>query len=304
MKSTSRLHTGNLFVLTVFLSQIILGCTGEPSFVETSAPESRIVVLTDSQDNCDSSQSIDHTFTTEYSRSKKTSWSVEGKTGVGGKIPLGFFVPSLDIEAAVTSRYGSEDTRTWVSTYSHNYTIPGQMKTVMAAYYQETTQKGIINYFNKQIEYEYPAELIWLGARKADIPCNQPGPIIIMCAQPIGGAPSTVPEQVAALEGNWRLRSPSNGELSQINIDIQGFQVLIHVWANGASDVADWGIQPQCTWSDRMEVTFDHLRYKTTTLTLRLASAGRLHVTAVDRYIDPPVFIPAQTTEYIFTQSD
>jgi hypothetical protein len=281
---------------------MIAGCSTEPTFVETGRPESKIVVLTDAKDNCSSSEPVKSTFATEDSRTKETSWFVEGKTGIGGKIPVGFLMPSLDIEAAITGHYGSKETRTWVNTFSDEFTIPAQMKSVLAVYFQETTQTGIINFYNKQIEYTYPAQVTRLGWDKVDIACGQPIPGRIMCADMTPDAPVAVPPSVANLAGKWQRSSPDNGEIAGIDVEINRVNISIYVQTDGSSGVADWGAQYQCVWSDPMEVTFKHLIYKTTTLTLHEGQPGELRVTAVDRYTNPPVFIPAQTTEYTFTK--
>src|SRR5574342_673035 len=145
MKSATGIRLFIVIAVMFYLSQLTAGCAGEtPTFVESGPPESRIVVKTDSWDNCDSAAGVTRFFETKNTRSQETAWWVEGKAGVGGKIPLGFLVPSLDVEASVTSHYGSKETRTWESTYSYTYQVPGYKNTILAVYYQEITRKGII----------------------------------------------------------------------------------------------------------------------------------------------------------------
>jgi len=303
MRSTTR--TSLLILLAVLLcaSQLVTGCTGNtPTFVESGTPESRIVVKTDAWDNCQSAAPVPQKFETKNTRSQETTWWAEGKTGVGGKIPLGFLIPSLDIEASITTHYGSKETRTWESTYTYSYDVPGYTNTILVVYYQEITRKGIIRVYNKEIEYEYPAELTILDHRKVDLDCNRPPEFQIMCANLLGGPPPTPPPSFDELAGTWRLSSPSNGEIVKLDIDIQNANVTIHVQTDGSSGLADWGVQYQCVWSEPMEVTFDHLIFKTTTLTIHRATNGELQATAVDRYTNQSIFIPPQTAEYIFTR--
>ena len=300
MLSTAR--TLSPFVTVIlFLALFVSGCGGsQPTFVETGPPESRIVVKTDPWDNCDSADSVTRTFETKNTRSRETSWWMEGKAGVGGEIPLGFLIPKLDIEASITSHYGRKETRTWESTVKDAYEVPGHRFAVMVTYYQETTRKGLIRTHDKEIEYEYPAELVELAHRKVDQECNPIPVAFMMCIQPLDGSQPQLSPNFSDLAGTWVLSNPSGAELVKLEIEIDGPNVLVHAYTNGDSGVADWGTQYQCVHSDPMVVKFEHLLFKSTTLTMRSATNGIMRATAVDRYIKAPVTIPPQTTEYIF----
>lgn len=301
-----RSRPGLFILLAVLLcaSQLSTGCTGgnTPTFVETGTPESRIVVKTDPWDNCDSSGPVPRKFETKDTRSQETAWWAEGKAGVGGKVPLGFLIPSLDIETSITSHYGSKETRTWENIYTDEFTVPGYTNTILVVFYQEITRKGIIQYYNKEIEFEYPAEVTILDHRKVDVDCNRPPAFQIMCLNPLDGSSPTLQPSFAELAGTWRLASPSTGEIAELEIGIQNANVTLHVQTDGSSGLADWGVQYQCVWGDPMEVKFDHLLFKNTTLTIHQATGGELRATVVDQYTNQSIFIPPQTTEYIFTR--
>jgi hypothetical protein len=300
MLSTARTLSPFITVILI-LSLFASGCgSSQPTFVETAPPESRIVVKTDPWDNCDTAGDVTRTFTTKNTRSQETAWWVEGKAGVGGKIPLGFLIPSLDIEASISNHYGRKETRTWESTVTDTYTVPGSKYSVMVVYYQEITRKGLIRVYDKEIEYEYPAELSVLAHRKVDMLCN-PLPIaFMMCIRPLDGSQPQLSQNFSDLAGTWVLSSPSRAELVKLEIGIDGPNVLIHAYTNGDSGVADWGVQYQCVHSDPMVVKFDQLLFKSTTLTLHNATNGTMRATAVDMYLKAPIAIPPQTTEYIF----
>ncbi len=290
-----------LIAAILILSQLIISCGGnEPTFMETAPPESRIVVKTDHWDNCQSASPVNRTFETKNTRTQETAWWVEGKAGIGGSIPLGFLMPSLDIETSITNHYGSKETRTWQSTYTDIFDVPGNTHTVLAVYYQELTQKGVIRFYDKEIEYEYPAELSKLAHRKVDLTCD-PLPVVqITCISVLGSTdPAPGFENIA---GSWDISSPSDGEIVRLDIDVQDPNVIIHAYTDGSSGVADWGIQYQCLWSSPMTVKFEHLLFKSTTLTLHGVEGSKLHATAVDYYINTPVTIPPQTREYVFTR--
>jgi hypothetical protein len=283
------------------LSELITSCTGsEPVFVESGPPQSRIVVKTDAWDNCDTAQGVTQFFETKDTRSQETAWWVEGKAGVGGKIPFGFLVPSLDIEAAITSHYGSKETRTWQSTYSYTYDVPAYRNTVLAVFYQEITRKGIIRVQGKEIEYEYPAELTVLDHRLVDLDCEPRLNLYMICLPTAGEPPPALSPGFEHLAGTWRLSGPSNAEIVKLDIEIQDFYVILHAQTDGSSGVADWGIRYQCIWADPMELKFDQLIFKTTTLTLQEVTGNQLRATVVDQYHARSVTIPPQVTEYIF----
>ncbi len=300
MTSTTR-RIGPVVVIVLFLSQVVTGCgASEPVFVESGPPEARIVVKTDSWDNCDSASGVNQTFETRDSRSQETSWWFEGKAGIGGKIPIGFLESPLDIEASITSHYGGKETRTWESTYSYSYPVPAYTNSILAVFYQEITQKGIIQVGSNEIEYEYPAELTVLDHRKVDLSCEPRYLIYPMCVYTRGSPRPTVSPELENLAGTWRLVSPADGEIVKLDIDIQDNYFVIHTQTDGSSGVADWGTKYECYWSSPVEVTFDQLVFKTTKLTLRMVSGDRLFATAVEQYITNSVTIPPQTTEYIF----
>lgn len=282
------------------ITQSLAGCASTPIFHESNVPISRIIVKTDSKDNCDSPQSVNATLRAVDTRSQETAWSVDGKAGVGGKIPLGFLIPSLDIEASIAEHYGGKETRTWENSYQEDSVVPANTKAVLAVFYQEMTRTGVIEIYGKRIEYEYPAEITRLGWDNAAQPCHLPPLYTYTCYAPDDNY--TLPPRFETLAGTWRLQSPKHGEIVQIEVQIEGGNVSIHVYTDGASGVADWGTQPQCIWSDPMQVVFDHLGFKTTTLTLHSSRGGELSVTAEDYYTDPPVYIPVQTTDYLFVR--
>jgi hypothetical protein len=300
MLSTAKTLSPFIMVILI-LALFVSGCgSSQPTFVETAPPESRIVVKTDPWDNCDTAGDVTRTFETKNTRSQETAWWVEGKAGVGGKIPIGFLIPSLDIEASISNHYGRKETRTWESTVTDTYKVPGSKYAVMVVYYQEITRKGLIRVYDKEIEYEYPAELSVLAHRMVDMSCNPPPAIQIMCAHILGAPQPQLSPAFSDLAGTWVLSSPSRAELVKLDIEIQDVNVLIHAYTDGSSGVADWGVQYQCLWSDPMIVKFNHLLFKTTTLTLNSATNGTMRASAVDSYIKSPVTIPPQTTEYIF----
>jgi len=289
--------------VSLVLSLFTSGCgSSQPTFVESGPPESRIVVKTAHWDNCQSSEEVNIELQTKNTRTQETSWWVEGKAGVGGKIPLGFLVPSLDIEASVTSHYGRRQTGTWESTITDSYKVPGNKFAVMVTYYQETTRTGIIRAYGKEIEYEYPAELVELAHRKVDMECNPTPVAYIMCIQPLDGSQPQLSPGFSDLAGTWVLSSPDYAELVKLEIEIDGSNVLIHAYTDGSSGVADWGTQYQCVHSDPMVVKFSHLLFKTTTLTIYRATNGLMQATVVDSYINSPVPIPPQTTDYVFSK--
>jgi hypothetical protein len=301
MKPTLRLLSP-LFAVVLFLSQVMTACTGnEPVFKESGPPETRLVVKTDPWDNCDTAGNVTRVLGTTNKRTQETEWSLEGKAGVGGKIPLGFLIPSLDIEAAITSHYGSKETRTWEYSYSDTFDVPGYTKSVLLVFYQEITQKGTLQIYNKKIGYDYPAELTILGHRKVDVACDPPLIFHVRCGFSSDSI-AALPPSYNGIAGTWRLSSPSNGEIVTIDVEIQDLYVIIHVQTDGSSGVADWGRHYECIWSDPLETTFNHLIFKNTTLTFHPISNGELRLTVVDTYIDPPVAIPPQTTEYLFTR--
>ncbi len=293
-----------LVVILLVITQIMAGCGGStPIFYDSGVPESRIVVVTDAKDNCAAAQTVSSTFSTVDTRTQETAWSVEGKAGIGGKIPLGAWIPALDIEAAITDHYGSKETRTWQNSYTDAFDVPGNSKSVLAVFYQEMTRTGTIDFYGKHIEYQYPSEVTRLGWRKVDLACNLPPPMFILCADPSNGtAQYNFAPQYESLAGTWRLAQPADGEIVQVEIQVDGAQVSIYVQTDGSSGVADWGYQPQCTWSDLMQVVYQHLLFKTTTITFVRSNGSELYATVEDRYIDPPVYIPVQTTDYLFTR--
>ena len=289
-----------LIAVVLFLSQVTSGCTSKPIFLESGTPESKLVIKTDSWNNCDSAGKVNRVMGTTNTRTQETEWSVEGKVGVGGKIPLGFLIPTLDIEAAITSHYGSKETRTWEYSYSDTFEVPGFTKSVLVVFYQEITRKGILKMYDKEIEYTYPAELTILGYRKVDISCDPALKFYMICGFSSDSSVAEPSPSYRDLAGTWILSSPKEAEVVKLEIESLDKYFVIGVQTDGSTGFADWPRHYECLWSDPLETTFDHLVFKTTTLTFHPVTGNELRVTAVDIYINPPIVIPPQTTEYLF----
>lgn len=93
--------------------------------------------------------------------------------------------------------------------------------------------------------------------------------------------------------------SPEDGEIMQIDVEMNGNYLVFHVVTDCASAPCDWGKQWVCVSEDPMKATY-YLVFKETTLVFHRLADGQLRVTVTDHFKNAPVMGLAQTTEYTF----
>lgn len=289
-----------LFILIMLIAIVMTSCTSSPVFSETGPPSSNIVVKYDGYNNCESDAPVNKTLTTQYKPTRETSWLHNGETGVGGKIPLGFLAPSLDLEAAISAHYGEKDSRTWEDESAEAYQIDGNSQLLNVVYYKEVTQKGMIAISGQEIQYEYPAELAIVDRREIDISCTPKLPFQTICMGNTNNSNSSLSPAYEGIDRTWSLSSPDNGEVLEIDVEMKDPYLVFQVQTDCNSGPCDWGLQWVCLWDLPLEITYDNLVFKETTLTFQPIDNGELKVTAWDHFLNPPLPIQDQRTDYTF----
>lgn len=297
MKAQARRCLPGVILLCVMLASS--GCSCDTIVEENELPTSRIIVKQDGWNNCDNPESVNRTLSTTIGLTRKTTWWFEGRTGIGGKIPVGFLGQELDVDAALTAHYGKETTETWQETSTDAFPINAYENFFYVTYYQEVIRRGIIQACGKKIEYEFPAELTIVGHKSGVAPCPKGPNLIFYCAilpnQPV----PTLTPGYEGIDRTWQLVSPANGEILQMDVQIEWATLLFHVYSDCKSGPCEWGYQTTCVWQDPIMVVFDNLGYKETTLTIQPLRYGELHMQVRDHFINPPTNVSDQVTEYI-----
>ncbi len=298
MKTSIQLAILSLLIILIVV--VITSCTSSPVFIETEPPSSNIVVKYDGYNNCDSDTPVNKTLTTQNKRTRETSWSYEGQAGIGGEIPLGFLRPTLDLEAVISAHYGEKESRTWEDETAADYQIDGNSYLLTVVYYQEATQKGVIAVSGKEIAYEYPSALSIVDRQEINVTCFPKLPFQTICLGNTNNANSTLSPAYEGIERTWHLASPDNGEILAIDVEVKDPYLAFQVQTDCDAGPCDWGLQWVCLWDLPLKVTYDNLIFKETTLTFQPIDNGELKVMAWDHFLDPPMPIEDQLTEYIF----
>lgn len=190
MKTLTRLATLSLILSVVV---VLSGCSTTPVVYESGSPSSRIVVKYDGYNNCGYDKETTQTLSTRNTRASETSWSFGGKAGVGGRVPLGFLLLSLDIEAAIDSHYNWKETRTWEDSTTEEIPIAAHSHLLRVVYYQEITRRGTIEYYGKRIDYEFPADMTILGSSRVNVPCTPEHRFQVRCPWTSDGSAPSLP---------------------------------------------------------------------------------------------------------------
>jgi hypothetical protein len=289
-----------LFLVSLLNVVVISSCTNRPVFSETEPPHSNIVVKYDGYNNCDSDAPVNKTLTTQYKRPRETAWSHAEETGVGGTIPLGFFLPSLDLEAAIASYYGEKESRTWEDETAEAYQIESNSQLLTVVYYQEVVQTGTIEVSGQEIAYEYPAELTIVDRREIEVTCFPKLPFQTICMGNTNGPHASLSPAYEGIDHTWMLATPDNGDILEIDVEMKDPYLAFRVKTACTEGPCDWGLQWVCLWDLLLEIRYDNLGFKETTLTFLPIDNGELKVTAQDHYINPPLPIEDQYTDYTF----
>lgn len=283
----------------LFLMLIISGCNCNTEVWDDGQPTSRIIIKQDNWNNCGNTESVPRDLSTSSSVTRETTWWLEGKTGLGGKIPLGFLKQELDINATLTGHYEQKTTQTWQETSSIHHVVKAGGNFYFLTFYKEVIRHGILQACGKKLKYDFPAELTVAGSSTGYVDCITGPNIQIYCAI-VENAP--IPTLTPGYEGiirTWQRVSPKDGEILQMDVQIKGATLLFHVQTDCASGPCDWGDATGCVWASPIQATFNHLFYKTTTLTIQPLSGDELHMEVRDHFINPPINVSDQVTEYI-----
>jgi hypothetical protein len=281
----------------------LFGCNNESgTTIQEDPPKSpKLVVQEQGQRNC-TSNTIEKTFIVKRAISSETSWSVDGRAGIGGKVPLGWFLPELDIEAEMTTKYGQRTTESWEETSSDKYPIKPNTQVSYVVIWQEEHRTGEISFAGKTISYDYPQRLKVISTSWHELPCN-PAPVVTAtCIELFNGPTPTVDPKIDSFVKKWRRASPDDGDIIGIDVTRTGRDLTFHVFADCQSSSCDWGEATQCYQGSPFTVSYD-LRYKVSTLSASVQGA-RLHVEVLDHYTQAAANVSDRKTVYEFEASN
>jgi hypothetical protein len=158
----------------------------------------------------------------------------------------------------------------------------------------------VIEVSGQEIQYEFPSEFAIVDRREINMSCTPTLPFQTICMGDTDNANSTLSPTYEGIDRTWSLASPDNGEILGIDVEMKDPYLLFQVQTDCSSGPCDWGLQWVCLWDLPLEVSYNNLGFKEKTLTFQPIDDGELKVTAWDHYLDPPLPIEDQSTEYKF----
>jgi hypothetical protein len=292
---------GDRYVLYILLFAMLMlsGCSCKTDIWDDGQPTSRIIIKQDNWNNCENTEPLPRNLTTSSSVTRETTWWLEGKTGLGGKIPVGFLKQELDINATLTGHYEQKTTQTWQETSSIQQNITAGGNFYFITFYKEVTRHGIVQACGKRIEYDFPAELTVAGTSAGYVDCYPGSNVIIYCLILPDTPIPTLPPGYEGIVRTWRRYSPKDGEILTMDVELEGATLLFHIRTDCASGPCDWGYATGCVWASPIQATFTSLFYKTTTLTIQSVSSDELRMEVRDHFYQPPLGVSDQVTDYI-----
>ena len=88
------------------------------------------------------------------------SWEFEGKSGIGGEIPISWF-SSLNINLELAAKYGKNVGQEIEYSETFNYDVPPGTSYEYVIKWEKVIKSGIVESGNKIINYSYPVKLIF-----------------------------------------------------------------------------------------------------------------------------------------------